>query len=62
VKDSDDSGESEATSVSRGQEFAQIAQSQKFNELLSTFPKITHRLSGGDSGVELPAEAPALIR
>ena len=39
VKDSDDSGESEATSVSRGQEFVQIARSQKFNELLSAFPK-----------------------
>jgi hypothetical protein len=38
VKGSDDSGESEATSVSRGQEFAQIAQSQKFNELLTAFP------------------------
>ena len=39
VKDSDDSGESAATSVSRGQEVAQIAQSQKFNELLHAFPK-----------------------
>jgi hypothetical protein len=39
VKHRDDSGESEATSVSRGQEFAQIAQSQKFNELLSAFPE-----------------------
>ena len=38
VKDSDDSGESAATSVSRGQEFAQIARSQKFNELLHAFP------------------------
>jgi len=39
VKDSDASGESEATSVSRGQEFAKIAQSQKFDELLYAFPK-----------------------
>jgi hypothetical protein len=39
VKDSDASGESEATSVSRGQEFAQIAQSQESNELLRAFRK-----------------------
>jgi hypothetical protein len=39
VKGSDDSGELEATSVYRGQEFPQIAQSRKFNELLCAFPK-----------------------
>jgi len=39
VKDIDDTGESEATSVRRGQGFAQIAQSQKFKELLHAFPK-----------------------
>jgi len=60
VKDIDDRGESEATSVRREQEFAQIAKSRKFNEFLRAFPKITHRLSGGDSGVELSAEAVAL--
>jgi hypothetical protein len=39
VKNIDDRGESEATSVRREQEFARIAQSRQFNDLLSAFPK-----------------------
>jgi len=39
VKGSNDSGVSAATSVCRKQEFAQNAQSQKFNELIRAFPK-----------------------
>ncbi len=39
VKGSDDSDELEATSVRREQEFAQILQSQKFDELLLAFSK-----------------------
>ncbi len=39
VKDVDASGESEATSVRRGQEFAQIAQPKEINELPRAFRK-----------------------